>query len=160
MGKKSDFNILIADDELSITEGLSALLNEEGYKTSTAKDGIEAISRLENDFFHLALVDLLMPKRTGLEILKEVKSKAIPTEIIIITGQGTIDTAVDAMKEGAYDYLTKPVQPRRLRSIIPKALDKQALVMKNLDLSVKNQDLSVANKKLELALEKLTKMVS
>ncbi len=159
MTSNSDYTILIADDESSIIEGLSALLIEEDYKTKTARDGDGALTLLKEETIPLALVDLNMPGRTGLEILKEVKSQNISTEVIIITGQGTIDTAVEAMKEGAYDYLTKPVQPKRLRSIVPKALERYELVANNRNLAEKNQSLSAENEKLELALEKLSKMI-
>ncbi|RMF65606.1 MAG: sigma-54-dependent Fis family transcriptional regulator [Calditrichaeota bacterium] len=123
--------ILIADDESSITEGLSALLELEGYKTRTANDGMETLELLEKQAFDLLLVDLKIPGRDGLEILKEVKRQELLTEVIIITGQGTISTAVEAMKAGAYDYLTKPVDPKRLRTIIPKALERRDLVAEN-----------------------------
>lgn len=159
MASNTDYTILIADDESSIIEGLAALLNEEDYKTKTARDGDGALTLLKEETIPLALVDLNMPGRTGLEILKEVKAQNIPTEVIIITGQGTVNTAVEAMKEGAYDYLTKPVQPKRLRSIVPKALERYDLAARNRNLVEKNQSLSSENKKLELALEKLSRMI-
>ncbi len=115
--------ILIADDEPSILIGLSALLEEEGYGVATARDGEEALARLRQEEFALLLADLKMPKYDGLQILKKIKKEGLNTEVIIITGKGTITTAVNAMKAGAYDYLTKPVEPERLKSIIPKVLE-------------------------------------
>jgi DNA-binding NtrC family response regulator len=132
--------ILIADDELSIIEGLRALLEEEGYPVSTATDGAEAFEKIEKGNFSLLLVDLTIPGLNGIEILEKIKEKNYDTEVIIITGKGTITTAVEAMKAGAYDYLTKPVAPDRLRTIIPKALEHHRLVIshRNLQEQIKN----------------------
>lgn len=132
--KKSDQKILIADDEESIRDGLSAMLEEEGYRTTVAEDGKRTLGFLEKKPFQLLLVDLLMPGLTGMELLQEVKKRNLPIEVIIITGNGTISTAVEAMRAGAYDYLTKPIDPNRLRSIVPKALERQELVAQNRQL--------------------------
>ena len=131
--------ILIADDEETILFGLTELLKEEGYHVTGARDGREALQKLQQDDFGLLLADLKMPKLNGLQILDEIKKQNILTEVIIITGKGTIDTAVEAMKAGAYDYLTKPVMPDRLRTIIPKALDHHRLLVshKNLEQQLK-----------------------
>ena len=123
--------ILIADDEPAITAGLSALLDEEGYATATAADGKEAMAMLEKRDFNLVLVDLTIPGLDGLQVLHRVKKRDLPTEVIIITGKGTIGTAVEAMKAGAYDFLTKPVEPERLRTVVAKALEHQNLVATN-----------------------------
>ncbi|MDZ7262099.1 MAG: response regulator, partial [candidate division KSB1 bacterium] len=121
--------ILIADDEEYIIEGLTALLQEEGYQVASARDGAEALEILTKDDFALILADLKMPQLDGLQLLAEMKNRGILTEVIIITGKGTIATAVEAMKAGAYDYLTKPVEPERLKSIIPKVLEHHRLVI-------------------------------
>ncbi len=141
MTKAQKFKLLIADDETSITTGLSAMLELEGYETETVNDGFAALECLDRDNFDLILVDLMMPGKTGLEILREVKERRLPMEVIIITGQGSIDTAVEAIKEGAYDYLTKPVDPKRIRSIVPKALEKQTLVKENKTLVAEKRKL-------------------
>jgi len=132
--------ILIADDEESIRVGLSALLEEEGFAVDASSDGMEALHRLENGDYGLLLADLKMPGLDGLEILKRMREKSIETVVIIITGKGSIDTAVNAMKMGAYDYLTKPVEPDRLRTIIPKALEHYQLLVSHrlLELKIKN----------------------
>ncbi|MFQ5706751.1 MAG: sigma-54-dependent transcriptional regulator [bacterium] len=142
MGSNAQYRILVADDEVAITEGLSAMLELEGYQTATTNDGAEALKALQNDAFNLVLVDLMIPGLTGLQLLEELKKQQILTEVIIITGQGTISTAVEAMKAGAYDYLTKPVIPDRLRSIIPKALEHQNLVLTNRKLEQTIQNLT------------------
>ncbi|MFQ5825362.1 MAG: sigma-54-dependent transcriptional regulator [bacterium] len=140
MENNTQYKILIADDEESITEGLSALLELQGYKTVTVNDGNGALTLLEKEPFNLVLVDLMIPGLNGLQILEALKKKEVLTEVIIITGKGTISTAVEAMKNGAYDYLTKPVEPDRLRTIIPKALEHHDLVVKNrmLEQTIKN----------------------
>lgn len=121
--------IFIADDEEYIVDGLVALLDEMGFHVDTAGDGAEAMQILKSTAYALVLADLKMPGLDGLQLLAEIKKHELLTEVIIITGKGSIDTAVKAMKNGAYDYLTKPVEPERLRSIIPKALEHYRLVV-------------------------------
>ncbi len=131
MAKKSSPKILIVDDEPAITTGLSELLTLEGYESAVCADGARALKMLEANPFDLVLVDLVMPGLSGLELLEEIKKRGWATEVIIITGKGTISTAVEAIKAGAYDYLTKPVQPDRLRAIVPRALERQRLILTN-----------------------------
>jgi len=140
---KSPDRILIADDEESIRFGLAELLKEEGYRVAEACDGKEALNMLRQDEYGLLLADLKMPYLDGLEILDQIKKQNIVTEVIIITGKGSIHTAVEAMKAGAYDYLTKPVEPDRLRTIIPKALEHHRLL--------------VSHRKLEQQIKQLTR---
>ncbi|HJU64149.1 MAG TPA: sigma-54 dependent transcriptional regulator [Gemmatimonadaceae bacterium] len=119
--------ILIADDERAITEGLSAILTDEGYGVEVALDGQKALDRLSGDSYGVVLADLKMPKLDGIALLKELQAREITTECIIITGQATVDSAVQAMREGAYDYIEKPLTAEklnRLKALIPKALDK------------------------------------
>lgn len=144
MEKASKYNILIADDESAITSGLSELLKEEGYNTDTTDDGNKAFDKLQKYAFNLVLVDLMIPGMDGLQILNEIKKRQMATEVIIITGKGTISTAVKAIKAGAYDYLTKPVEPERLKTIIPKALEYQDLVLTNkrLQQTIRNLNLT------------------
>src|SRR5581483_11381623 len=119
--------ILIADDERTITEGLSAILQDEGYTVDVALDGQRALDRLTADTYGVVLADLKMPKLDGLALLKEMQAREITTECIIITGQATVDSAVQAMRQGAYDYIEKPLTAEklnRLKALIPKAVDK------------------------------------
>jgi len=115
--------ILIADDDESIRVGIAALLEEEGYSVADAPDGEEAWRKLQNEHFAVLLADLKMPGLDDLQLLKKVKKANLHTEVVIITGQGTISTAVRAMKSGAYDYLTKPVNPERIKSLLPRILE-------------------------------------
>src|SRR5215211_6060032 len=119
--------ILIADDERAITDGLAAILSGEGYDVETAFDGQKALERLVADAFGVVLADLKMPKLDGIALLKELQQREIPTECIIITGQATVDSAVQAMQQGAYDYIEKPLNAEklnRLKALIPKAIEK------------------------------------
>ena len=137
--------ILIADDELSMTNALSAILGSEGYDVVVASDGKKALDQLSSDDFGLVLADLKMPKLDGLALLKELQRLGIPTECIIVTGQGTVDSAVQAMREGAYDYIEKPLNAEklnRLKALIPKALDKFNVQERNRELSSKLEGLT------------------
>ena len=127
MTTKQQAKILIADDERAITDGLSAILSDEGYAVDVAVDGQKALERLSNDAYGVILADLKMPKLDGLALLKEMQQREIHTECIIITGQATVDSAVQAMRQGAYDYIEKPLNSEklnRLKALIPKAVDK------------------------------------
>ena len=124
-------HILIADDEFYICEGLKDALDRDGHTVDTAHDGLKAAELLEKRRYHVAIFDLKMPGRDGLSLLKQVKSVRPDTGVIIITAFGEIDTAVDAMRLGAYDYLTKPVDLKRLRLSLQHLLDHQALLAEN-----------------------------
>ncbi|MFL5501917.1 MAG: sigma-54-dependent transcriptional regulator, partial [Gemmatimonadaceae bacterium] len=137
--------VLIADDDRSITEGLSAILRDEGYEVTVAIDGQKALDALGTEPFGVVLADLKMPKVDGLALLKELQQRAIPTECIIVTGQATVDSAVQAMREGAYDYVEKPLTAdklNRLKALIPKALEKFTVQQKNRELSSKLEGLT------------------
>ncbi len=116
--------LLIADDERNISEGLLMLLQEEGYAVDAATDGEEAWDKVVSGEYGLVLADLNMPRLDGLELFARMRDKNVDAEIIIISGQGTVDSAVEAMRNGAYDYLTKPLDIERLKALIPKALEK------------------------------------
>ncbi|MCH8871491.1 sigma-54-dependent Fis family transcriptional regulator [candidate division KSB1 bacterium] len=145
MGNNLKYQILIADDEPAITVGLAELLELEGYETTTVNDGQEALKQIEEKPFHIALLDLVMPGLDGLQILNEINKTGLSTTVIMISGKGSTETTVKAIKSGAYDYLDKPVDPNRLRTIIAKALEHQSLVKKNKELEQKVQSLSRYN---------------
>jgi len=137
--------ILIADDEKAITDGLSAILTDEGYLVEIAPDGQRALDRLSAERFGVVLADLKMPKVDGLALLKALQQKAIPTECIIITGQATVDSAVQAMRQGAYDYIEKPLNAEklnRLKALIPKAIEKFNVQQKNRELTSRLEGLT------------------
>ena len=143
--KHTNAKILIADDEQSITSGLSAILADEGYSVDIAPDGQKALERLANDRYGVALADLKMPKLDGLGLLRELQQRRIATECIIITGQATVDSAVQAMQQGAYDYIEKPLNAdklNRLKALIPKALEKFEVQEKNRELTSRLEGLT------------------
>src|SRR5512142_1241117 len=143
--KHANAKILIADDEQSITSGLSAILADEGYSVDIAPDGQKALERLSDDRYGVVLADLKMPKIDGLSLLRELQSKQIPTERIIITGQATVDSAAQAMQRGAYDYIEKPLNAEklnRLKALIPKALEKFNVQQKNRELTSRLEGLT------------------
>ncbi len=143
--KHANAKVLIADDEQSITSGLSAILADEGYTVDIAPDGQKALERLSDDRYGVVLADLKMPKIDGLSLLRELQTKQIPTECIIITGQATVDSAVQAMQQGAYDYIEKPLNAEklnRLKALIPKALEKFNVQQKNRELTSRLEGLT------------------
>jgi DNA-binding NtrC family response regulator len=137
--------ILIADDESAITTGLAAILEDAGYVVEVVADGQKALDKLSAERYGVVLADLKMPKLDGLALLRELQQRDIPTECIIITGQATVDSAVQAMQQGAYDYIEKPLNAEklnRLKALIPKALDKYQVQQKNRELSSKLEGLT------------------
>ena len=120
-------------------------MRDEGYEVAVAVDGQKALDQLGAEAFGVVLADLKMPKVDGLALLKELQLRAIPTECIIVTGQATVDSAVQAMREGAYDYVEKPLTAdklNRLKALIPKALEKFNVQQKNRELSSKLEGLT------------------
>src|SRR3954468_2506443 len=137
--------ILIADDEAAITTGLKAILEDVGYDVDVVADGQKALDLLAADRYGVVLADLKMPKLDGLALLGALQAKQIPTECIIITGQATVDSAVSAMQQGAYDYIEKPLNAEklnRLKALIPKAIDKYQVQQTNRELSSKLEGLT------------------
>ena len=114
--------ILVVDDELNMRLVLKALLNKEGYDVATAADGIEALKILKSGGVQVVVTDLRMPKLDGVGLLERVIREYPSTPVIIITAHGTIATAVDALKKGAFDYITKPFERDELKNIIHKAI--------------------------------------
>jgi len=124
--------ILIVDDDLIIREMLETFLQKEGYDVVTAFDGHDALAILKNERFDIILTDLVMPNMGGIELLKEANSLKINTPFIMITAFGTIQTAVEAMRYGAFDYITKPFNLNELAIIIKRALKISRLQRENI----------------------------
>jgi DNA-binding NtrC family response regulator len=116
--------VLIADDLEASRKGLAALVATWGYEVEEAADGQEALAKAADSNPAVVITDLVMPKLDGLGLLKAVQAELPFTMVIILTGHGTIETAVGATKDGAYDYLTKPVDVARLRILLEKAIEK------------------------------------
>ncbi len=116
-------SVLIVDDEPSILQSLSGILSDEGFETITAANGYEALQRISAESPDLVLLDIWMPGIDGIETLKEIKKDHPWTQVIIITGHGTIDTAVQATKLGAYDFIEKPLSIEKVIVAINNALN-------------------------------------
>ena len=120
--------ILIVDDEQSIRETLKEILEYEKYEVSEAKNGEDGLKMLGKEKFDVALCDIKMPKMDGLEVLEKSVEQGIDTQFIMISAHGTIETAVEATKKGAYDFIQKPPDLNRLLVTLRNALDKGSLV--------------------------------
>jgi DNA-binding NtrC family response regulator len=114
--------ILIVDDEINMRVVLKAMLRKRGFQVAEAADGLDAMNRLENEKIDVIVTDMKMPRLNGLGLLDKVITKYPETPVIIITAHGTIETAVDALKKGAFDYITKPFDQNELINIIDKAI--------------------------------------
>ncbi|MDR4494142.1 MAG: sigma-54 dependent transcriptional regulator [Nitrospirales bacterium] len=117
-------NILVVDDEEPSRQGLVTLLAKWGYNVEQAGDGPEALGKISHFHPDVVLTDLIMPGVNGLELIQLLQKELIYSPVIVLTGHGTIETAVSAIKQGAYDYLTKPLDMARLRIMVEKALEK------------------------------------
>ncbi|MEP6748888.1 MAG: sigma-54 dependent transcriptional regulator [Bacteroidota bacterium] len=121
-------NILIVDDEKAIRKTLGEILSYEGYKMDEAGDGEEALKKFKEKAYDVVLCDIKMPKMDGIEFLEKARESNPDVPIIMISGHGTIETAVEAVKKGAYDYISKPPDLNRLLITIRNAMDKTNLV--------------------------------
>jgi DNA-binding NtrC family response regulator len=126
--------MMIADDDKNLRTVLLNELSEEGFDVDAAENGVRAKELLEKDEYDVVVLDLTMPGMGGMDILKKIKELELFTEVIILTGNATVPTAVEAMKLGAYDYLTKPFQMEELISVIGKAFERKELLSQNLVL--------------------------
>ena len=122
--------VLIVDDQESIRVALSRMLSKEGYEVLLTDEGEKALDVLREKKVNVMLSDLKMPKMDGLQLLKASKLVKPEVEVILITAHGTIEKAVGAMKDGAYDFITKPFKKIVIVNMIKKALEKQALCRK------------------------------
>lgn len=131
--------ILIIEDEAAIRRVLTKILMEESkeYDVEEACDGIEGLEKLKKEDYDLVLCDIKMPKKDGLEVLSEIKKIKAETPFVMISGHGDLETAVNAMKLGAYDYISKPPDLNRLLSTVRNALDRKNLVVENKRLKKK-----------------------
>src|SRR3954452_2433393 len=117
--------VLIVEDEPSTRVGLTELVRTWGFTTDAAADGEEALQRITTFRPAIIISDLVMPRMGGLELLRALKEDGGAYTVVILTAQGTVETAVEAIKEGAYDYLTKPIEPQRLKILLDKIVERQ-----------------------------------
>ncbi len=123
--------ILIVDNEKSMRDFLSIVLKKEGYRCKTAEDGEQALKMVENEGADLVITDIKMPKMDGLSLLKALKASSPETATVMMTAFASTETAIEAMKEGAYDYLTKPFQIDEVKLIIKNVLERKTLRQEN-----------------------------
>jgi len=128
------FTILVVDDEKNIREGLGEYLRLDGYDVALAADGKEGVLAADRGDVDLVITDLRMPGLSGGELLKHVASRYPSVPVIVLTGHGTVEDAVDAMRNGAYDFITKPVNLDHLSILVKRALERRELARRNEEL--------------------------
>ena len=126
--------ILIADDEEIVIRSCLRILSEDKYDIDTAQNGLEAIEKVAANDYDMLILDIMMPKLTGMEVLQRVKETHPDMDVIMITGLNQIDTAVKAMKLGAFDYLPKPFDPEELEMVVTRAFERRQLLQENVNL--------------------------
>ena len=124
-------NLLIIDDEENMRHMLSAMLGRSGYQVSAAADGLEALQMIEQTFYDFILCDIKMPNMDGMQFLKSAQDKISASTVIVMSAYGTIDTAIEAMKLGAYDYISKPFKSDEVHMALKKAEERENLKKEN-----------------------------
>ncbi len=138
--EKKDFRILIADDDDIARDVISTILSREGFSVIAVSDGLEAINRLRLEDIHLVITDLMMPGADGIEVLKSAVRSIPDIAVVILTAYGTLDTTLQAIKEGAYDYLTKPFRALEIIILAERAYVRALLIEDNRELKKQLRD--------------------
>ena len=147
-------SILVVDDETSIREFLEILLKRSGHQVRSAKDAVDAVARLKDETYDLVLSDLRLPKGSGMDVLSWVSKNAPSTQLVMMTAFATTETAIVAMKAGAYDYIIKPFKVDELTVLIDRALERRHLQTENRALRA-TLDARAANARLLGSSEKM-----
>jgi DNA-binding NtrC family response regulator len=135
-------SILIIDDDEAIRDSCSQVLLKDNHAVTGAKDGEEGLSFFNKEFFHVVLLDLKLPGLDGMEVLSRIKEESPETPVIIITGYASIESAVEAIKRSAFDYLAKPFHPKELRIIVNKALESRKIFFENISIRKELEEIS------------------
>jgi len=130
-GDMEKFPILFVDDDQQILDVVAAYLMRNGYSVDTINNGLTAIEMIQHKEYAAVFSDLIMPEISGLDLLKSIKEISPETEVIIVTGYGTIESAIEALKRGSYDYLQKPINFERLKILIDRIVEKRTLQLEN-----------------------------
>src|SRR5262245_19856198 len=128
MERNKKYDILVVDDEPLIRESLYEILRIDGFRAHMASSGEEAVTLMKGQKVDIVLTDMKLPRMSRLELLSKTKESHPETEVILITGYGSIETAVEAMKKGAYDYITKPINDHEVKLVIDKIVDKKEIL--------------------------------
>ncbi len=134
---ETQIRVLLAEDERNLSRILETQLRKRGFDVAVAADGRAAVDALKAEEFDVALVDLVMPEIDGIGVLRKAMELDAPPEVVIVTGNGTVDTAIAAMKLGAYDYLTKPCKVQELDIVVRRAFEKRQLAQENIRLATR-----------------------
>jgi DNA-binding NtrC family response regulator len=126
--------ILVVDDEEIVLRSCVRILAGGDYQVDTAQDGLEALRKIDENHLDVLILDIMMPKLDGLEVLRRVKESHPDIDVIMVTGLSQIDTAVQSMKLGAFDYLSKPFDPDELKLVVQRALERRRLLQENFNL--------------------------
>lgn len=129
---KKEISVLVVDDEEAFRYMLSALLTGAGYSVDTATDGVAAINAVQTKLYHVVLCDVKMPKVDGVEVLRFIKANVPGIEVIMLTGMNDVKVAVECMRVGAYDYITKPTTGEELLTTFQRALERRQLLIDNI----------------------------
>src|SRR5438105_5143585 len=137
MPPHNSLRILFADDEKSLQEFMRSELPRLGHEVTVCPDGRAALKALEKSTFDAAILDIRMPGMTGIEVLEQLKQTAPETEAIVMTGHASMETAIEAVRLGAFDYITKPCKLAEIEGILRKVAEKRELQLKNLALQTR-----------------------
>jgi signal transduction histidine kinase/FixJ family two-component response regulator len=155
----NDIQVLVVDDERNIREGSQRILSRVGFEVLKASTGLEALDLLEKQIIPIILLDLKMPGMDGMEVLKRIRQLDEEILVIVITGYATVETAIEAMKQGAYDFIPKPFEPEQLRIVVNRAAEKLQLTRETKILELeRNQtlaDLNTEKSRIRTVLESL-----
>jgi len=132
--KNNNYDILIVDDEPLIRESLYEILRIDGYNAHMAESGEVAMEIIRRQKIDIVITDMKLPKMSGLAVLHEIKECSADTEVILVTGYGSVESAVEAMKTGAYDYITKPINDNEIKIVIGKIIEKKEILKENKNL--------------------------
>jgi len=160
--KPEEIGILIVDDEASVRDSLYQWFKADGYRVDTAEDAASALKKLQEKPWDIILLDIKMPGMDGIELQNRIKQIDKNIVTIIITAYASVDTAIQALKDGAFDYITKPIDPDDLSRLIRNAIEKRRLVTENIQLRQQIEELSLPDEVVgeSLAMKRVMEMVN
>ena len=135
-----NLNVLIVDDDKRMRSVLKSLLAEEGHDVTSSSDGLEAIAACDNAAYDLVITDLMMPGASGIDVLKACRQSHPDTLVVLITGFASLETAIEAIREGAYDYITKPFKMEEMKIVVKNAGEQIRLLRENRRLIAELQE--------------------